>query len=94
MKTQKMKYIFLEMKIRNGEYEYSSQSVHELPARKSTEKFGRDYAKDFYGGKPFQYNDKIDPDGEWYFNGGEVAVRCKEVQEITKEEYEVLKKYL
>lgn len=83
------------MEIRSGEYEFTSTSVHEISSRRSIVKFGRDYAKDFYGNqpKPFQYNDKIDPDDWWYFNGGEVASRVETIKEITKEEYDILKRF-
>ena len=91
---KKTKFIFLSMEVRNGEYEYSSQSVHEISSRRSIEKFAREYAKTFYGGEAFQYDKPIDPDGWWYFNGGEVAARCSVVEEITKEEYETLNKFL
>lgn len=89
MKT-KTKYIFISIKIRNGEYEYTSISVHEISSRKSTEKFGKDYVKNFYGSKPFKFS----PDEDWfYFNGGEVAVKLNTVEEIKKEEYDVLDKF-
>jgi hypothetical protein len=93
---QKTKFIFLSMQIRNGEYEHSSESVHEIPACKTIRKFGQEYAKDFYGTPPkaFQYNDKIDPDDWWYFNGGEIAARVRRIEEITKEEYDVLKRFI
>ena len=86
----KPKYIFISLKIRNGEYEYTSISVHQISSRKSTEKFGRDYAMNFYGEKPFQYTQGE----EWfYFHGGAVAVKLNTVEEIPKEEYDVLDKF-
>lgn len=86
---KKKKFIFVKLEIRNGEYEYTSTSAHEIGSRKSTEVFGRKYAETFYGSsiKPYQ-------DGAWtYFNGGEVAVRCTTAVEITKEEYQTLNKF-
>ena len=91
---KKTKFIFLSMEVRHGEYEFSSQSVHEISSRRSITKFARDYAKEFYGGKPFQYDKPVDPDGWWYFNGGEVAARYKTVEEITKEQYDNLNQFL
>lgn len=88
----KTKFIFLSLKVINGEYEYSSQSVHEIPNNQKPETFARKYAKEFYGGKPFQY-DK-DPDGYWYFNGGEVAVKWRTVEIISEEQYRVLSNFL
>ncbi len=87
---QKTKYVFLNLTIRNGEYEYSSQSVHEISTRKSTQVFGEKYTKEFYGGKAFKYS----PDDKWWlFNGGEVAVKLNTCEAISKEDYEVLSKY-
>lgn len=91
---KKTKFVFIDIEVRHGEYEFNSKSVHEISARRSTEKFGQDYAKQFYSGKPFQYNDKIDKDDWWYFNGGEVAARIQDAREVTKEEYDVLRKFL
>jgi len=93
---KKTKFVLLNIQIKNGEYEYNSKSIHEISARKSLEKFGQDYAKDFYGSstKPYQMNDKIDKNDWWYFNGGEVAVRIGNSYEITKEQYEVLKDHI
>ncbi|MEI6487728.1 MAG: hypothetical protein WCP52_02130 [Bacteroidota bacterium] len=86
----KLKYIFISLKIRNGEYEYTSISVNQISSRKSTEKFGRDYAMNFYGEKPFQFT----PGEQWYyFHGGSVAVKLTTVEEISKEEYDVLDKF-
>jgi len=82
-----MKYIFLNLKIINGEYEYSSKSVHAISKRRNIDVFANKYAKDFYTKKAYS-------DGDYYFfNGGEVAVRVKTVQEITENEYQILNKF-
>ena len=86
----KTKYIFISLKIRNGEYEYTSISCHEVSSRKSIEKFGKDYVMNFYGEKPFQYT----PGEQWYyFHGGAVAVQLTTAEEISKAEYNVLDKF-
>ena len=85
---KKTKFVFLQMKIQCGEYEFNSKSVHEIGSRKSVDKFGEDWAKEFYGKKAY-----VDGDTH-FFNGGEVAVRCCNAQEITKAEYEVLTKFM
>jgi hypothetical protein len=83
----KTKYIFISLEIRHGEYEFNSKLVHEISKRKSTDKFAEDYAKTFYNGKAVKY----EKDGDWYnFDGGTVAVKLAHVEEITKEQYEVL----
>jgi hypothetical protein len=82
-----MKYVFLRLKIINGEYEYSSQGVHQISKRRSLDVFAREYAKTFYGGKSYK------EDEYYFFNGGEVAVRVSSVVEITEAEYNVLNKF-
>jgi hypothetical protein len=83
----KMKYIFVNLKVRCGDYEFSSHSVHEISSRKHTKSFGERYAKTFYADKP-------DKNGDWYyFFCGEIAVRCTASEEITKEEYDILNKF-
>lgn len=78
-----MKYWFLNIEIRNGEYEYNSLSLH-------TGKFNaEEYVKGFYN------DDGEESDnGEYYFNGGEVACSIKKLKEITKKEYDVLRKFI
>lgn len=85
---KKAKFVFIQVKIQCGEYEFNSKSVHEISSRKSVDKFGKDWVKDFFGKKAW-----VDGDTH-YFNGGEVAARVSNVQEITKEEYQVLSKFM
>jgi hypothetical protein len=84
------KYIFSKFKILNGGFEYSELSIHAIPKISSTEKFVRDYASNFYDdGEMYDGNrDKYE------FNGGEVIVEVKDFKEISKEDYDVLVKYL
>ena len=83
-------HILLLLQERNGEYEYLHRSVHEIPdGREGTaEKFSKNYAKNFYGGKANK------EDGGYYFYGGEIHVRVNFWQFITEEDYCVFKKYL
>jgi hypothetical protein len=85
---KKTKFILIKIKIQCGEYEFSSNSVHEISSKKNVNKFAETHAEDFYGIKAYK------DDNVHYFNGGEVAVQVKAVAEITKEEYEVLNKFL
>ena len=84
----KKKFVYLELKVQCGEYSFDCKSVHEIGSRKSTAKFGEDYAKTFYDNK--SYSD----DNVHYFNGGEIAVRCRVSMDIPKAEYDVLTKFL
>lgn len=84
------KYIFLILEERNGEYEYSHRSVHELPDNKTTtaEQFVENYLKEFYGG------DAEARDGGYYFYNDEVFVELSSWSFISEETYNVLNRYL
>jgi hypothetical protein len=82
-----MKYILIHLQVQNGEYRYDCKSVHQTKC-KNIYFAGERHAAGFYGGLDGR-------NGEWWeFNGGEVAVRCSLVHELTKQEYEILNKYL
>jgi hypothetical protein len=51
-------------------------------------KFAEETCRHFYNGTPYKNGD------EWYFNAGQVAVSLCSFSEITKEEYDVMIKYL
>lgn len=82
------KFLYLVLKITNGEYEYYSKSVHQVNPKIDKEKFSEKYAKTFYSGKA------ENNDGTYYFNGGEVAVEVYKIEEVTFQEYLVLNKFL
>lgn len=84
------KYIMLNLRERNGEYEYTHKSVHSLKdGRKLTaERFAKNYAKEFYGGNA-DYDD-----GGYFFNDGEVYVRINSWKFISEEHFNVLINYL
>jgi hypothetical protein len=83
-----MKYWFLNIHIQDGEHEHNSLSVH---VTKGNEKFDvDDYLKDFYGNK-----EDTEVDGDiYYYQGGSIACSLESLQEITKKEYTVLKKFI
>jgi len=81
-------YIFLQLDIKCGEYEFTSVSVHQIPKEKNIIDFSEEYAKQFY------YGDMEEEDRTYYFNAGEVAVEVSVRQNISKEEYSILRKYL
>lgn len=84
------KYVLLYLQVQDGERRYDLKGVHAIGKRRNVDKFGRDYASEFYGGKSYKA-----PDSEWYeFDGGCVAVRVSNCYEIPKEHYEILNKYL
>jgi len=84
------KFLLLYLEERSGEYEYTHRSVHILPNNldKTAEHFTKDYARKFYGSKP-------EPgDGGYYFNGGELFVRIRAWQFISKRDFDSLSKYI
>ncbi len=86
----KNKYLLLRLEERNGEYEYSHRSIHRLPDNRkaTTDRYAKNYAKEFYGGK-------ADPqDGGYYFIGGEVFVDVNSWDFISEEGFNLLNKYL
>ena len=83
-----MTYIFLSLKIRHGEYEFYSPSVHEFEDKRDVNAFSDAYAEHYYNG-PSEYED-----GGYYFNGGEVHVSVYQAQYIDEDDYEVLNKFI
>jgi len=88
MSKPKEKFMFLCIEVRDGEREYHSNSVHTLPSRRKISKFADNYAKEFYSSKPQK------SDGGYYHFGGEVHVSAHNYREITKEEYDVLNRFI
>ena len=83
-----MRYWFLNIQVRQGEYEFNQKSVHKTP--KDEEFDAEEYAKDYYGFADDPDND----DGSYYFNCGNVCVEVYKIQEITQKEYNVLNRYI
>jgi hypothetical protein len=85
-----MRYFFKEIKVRTGEYEFEQRSTHTCEDNEDIDKILDDYIQDYYSN---ECEDMFDNE-EYYFFGGEVAVSLNNVTEITKEEYEVLRKFI
>jgi len=79
-----MKYWHLKVKVRNGEHEHISQSVHKGDTFDANE-----YPSDFYGGKSTKLED-----GVYEFDYGCIIVSVQSCREITEQEYEILKKHI
>jgi hypothetical protein len=82
-----MKYIFIDLKVVNGEYEYSCKSVHVTKAA-NISFVAEKHAGTFYGGRVSR------SDTSWYFYGGEVAVQVANVKEISEQQYQTLKQFI
>jgi hypothetical protein len=89
------KYIFIDLLVRHGEYEFNCQSVHEVGSKADKDKWATRYAKNFYNTSGDNKPDVFDNDpGTFYFNCMDVAVQVDDYKEITKEEYNILKRFL
>jgi len=83
------KYIFLTLEERNGEYEYTHRSVHQLSSNKtSVESFVKSHLKRFYGGEVEK------EDNGYYFYGGEIFVQISSWRFISKKDFDILGQYL
>lgn len=82
------KFAYVVLTIQNGEHSYSSKSVHMIGKDVDLDEYGKECARDFYG------TEAEENDGAFYFEGGSLAVSVLEVQEITKQEFQVLDKFL
>lgn len=76
---------------RNGEYEYTHKGVVALDDGTSPDEWLEDYTSDFYGGE----DNKPDEDhkGGYWFNG-EILCWAGGTQEISKDEFDVVNKYI
>lgn len=83
-----MRYWYLDIKIINGEYEFHSRSTQKTKAQEEFD--GEAYVADFYG-----FAEGKDEGSDYYsFNCGNIACQVYSLQEISKEEYRILNKYL
>jgi len=85
-----MKYYFRVIGVRTGEYEFELKRVEALPNSTNPQEHFTNIAKTFYDNGEQLFENKE----EFYFFGGEICAWLDSFEEITKEEYEVLNKYL
>jgi hypothetical protein len=85
-----MKYYFRVIGVRTGEYEFELKRVEALPSNVDPNEHFTNIAKNFYDGGEQWFENKE----EFYFFGGEICAWVEDYKEISKEEFEVLNKYL
>jgi hypothetical protein len=85
-----MKYYFRVIGVRTGEYEFELKRVEALPSNVDPKQHFTNIAKNFYDGGEQWFENKE----EFYFFGGEICAWVEDYKEISKEEFEVLNKYL
>jgi len=87
------KYFYYEIFERNGNYEYTHKGVTSFVPEEcelSPEEWIEDRAKTFYS----EGEKEIVGNNVFYWHFGELVTRNDGIKEITKEEYEVLRKFL
>jgi len=84
-----MKYFIYKIFERNGEYEYTHKCLTSFDPEETgytPEEYLEDTAKNFYS--------EGEKDGDYYWHFGELVTRPDSITEVTKEEYEILQKYI
>ena len=84
-----MKKIFIILNEKSGETDWTTKFVREIPADKNKEEFAKELAREQYS----NFDEELQ-DGVFLFNGGCNMVSVLKVEEITSEEFEVLKKFI
>ncbi len=84
-----MKYFILKIFERNGEREYTHKVLTQMPknAELSPEEFLEETARTFY-------EESEEKDGDYWWHFGELVTRGDSITEVTKKEYDILKKYM
>lgn len=82
------KYIQYSLDIRQSEIENTEKFVAEIPIDQDIREYVEEEASTYYGGDV-----EVESDG-WYFESGCVCVHSPRFQEITEDEYNILRKFL
>lgn len=85
-----MKYGLINIETKCGEYEFTQAYL--VRFRKDLEKRADEVAKTWYDDRVKNWDGGRE--NEYYFNGGELAVSVHSFEELTKKEYDVMKKYI
>jgi len=78
-----MKYLYIELEVQDGERRHTHRCLHTTPGENINFAAQR-YAYQFWG-EPDGHND------EWW-DLYDIAIRLRKVTELTKEEYELMRK--
>jgi hypothetical protein len=80
-----MKYLFITLKVQDGEHEHTHRVLTTCTDRKNVLKAANEYAKNYWGKSRF--------DGDWYFfQGDTLAVKVQNVEVLTEYEYNLMSK--
>jgi len=84
-----MKKIFIILNETSGESNWTTKFVREIEADKNKEEFANELAREQYS----NFDEEL-KGGVYLFNGGCNMVEVLKVEEITNEEFNVLKKFI
>jgi len=87
-----MKYFIYKVFERNGEFEYTHKGLTSFDPEEtgySPEEWLEDTAKNFYS-----EGEKYSPDDDYYWHFGMLITQAHSITEVTKEEYDILRKYI
>jgi len=79
-----MKYLFIELQIQDGERRHTHRTLHTTNC-KNINFAAQRYAATYWGDSSRDFGGNA-----WYAHGGEIAIECTDVQELTKPEYDFL----
>jgi hypothetical protein len=85
------RYYVYSIDERNGEYEYTHKHVVQLGEDDNPDEWLEDYTSDFYGGGDGEKDEDCD-DGYWF--NGEILCWAGGMTEISKDEFDVVKRYI
>ena len=80
-----MKYLFIELKIQDGEREHTHRVLHTTNA-KNIQFAAQRYAAQYWGKSELSFK-------AWFTHGGEIAIEVSDVKELTKFEYDLMYKF-
>ena len=78
---KKLKYLFIHIKIQDGEREHDHRVLHTTYAN------NLDFAVERYVASFWGWGERLHNDDVWYWNGGEFAGRLESYKELSKKEY-------
>jgi len=81
------RYYVYNIEERNGEYEYNHKGVVQLGENDDPDEWLEDYTSDFYGGGG-------DKEEDYYWFNGEIICWAGMMREISKDEFDVVKRYI
>ncbi len=91
--VKKERYICINVEIRDGEHEYNCKTAFSLDADLNIDEVAKEYTQTFFGSKD-SIEEREEGNG-WYWDDFSVRMcRLYTYNELTKDEYDIVKKYI